>query len=149
MEQAVVKAPIHLWIVGGLSLLWNAFGGYDYVMTRTRNMDYLSSMPGIDANQLLAYIDSYPMFAQIGWGLGVWGAILGSVLLLLRSRHAVTAFALSLLGAVFSLGYQIVGPPGPAGMDEGAMAVMPWIIILIAVALLYYAHRQRMSGVLR
>ena len=37
MDQAL-KAPIHLWIVGILSLLWNSFGGYNYTMTRTRNM---------------------------------------------------------------------------------------------------------------
>ena len=34
MQQAVsARAPAHLWIVGILSLLWNAFGCYDYLMT--------------------------------------------------------------------------------------------------------------------
>ena len=77
MEQAT-KAPVHLWIVGIASLLWNAFGGYNYTMTRTRGVDYLRDMmPGSDANAMMAYIDSFPMFAQIGWGLGVWGAVTG------------------------------------------------------------------------
>lgn len=148
MEQSA-KAPVHLWIVGIASLLFNSFGGYDYTMTRTRNMEYLSSMPGIDANQILAYIDSFPMFAQIGWGLGVWGAVAGSVLLLLRHRFAVIAFALSLIGAVLSLGYQIVGPPGPAALSEGMKAVIPYIIIAAIVAQLLYAQTMRTKGVLR
>ena len=149
MEQAT-KAPVHLWIVGIASLLWNAFGGYNYTMTRTRGADYLRDMmPGSDANAMMAYIDSFPMFAQIGWGLGVWGAVTGSILLLLRSRWAVVAFAVSLIGAVLSLGYQLVGPPGPAGMSEGSQAVMPYVIIALAVAQLLYAQTMRTKGALR
>ena len=147
--QESTKAPVHLWIVGVLSLLWNAFGGYDYTMTRMRNVDYLSSMPGIDATQMLAYIDAFPMFAQVGWGLGVWGAVAGSILLLLRHRFAVIAFAISLIGAMLSLGYQMVGPPDPKGMSEGAMAVVPYVIIALTIAQLLYAQSMRTRGVLR
>ena len=151
MQEAVsARTPAHLWIVGILSLLWNCFGAYDYVMTRTRNMDYLSSMPGVDANEMLAYVDAFPLHAQIGWGLGVWGALLGSVLLLMRSRFAVHAFAVSMLGVVLSLVWSLaMGPPPPAGTDQGMMAMMPYVIIIIAAALLYYAWRQRANGVLR
>ncbi|HET9144838.1 MAG TPA: hypothetical protein VFN81_01965, partial [Sphingomicrobium sp.] len=81
------RAPVHLWIVGILSLLWGCMGAYDYVMTRMHNMAYLaSSMPGIDPNVGLAWIEAMPMYAQIGWGLGVWGGLLGALLLLIRSR---------------------------------------------------------------
>lgn len=148
MEESTTT-PVHLWIVGALSLLWNAFGGYDYTMTRMRNLDYLSSMPGIDANQMLAYIDSFPMYAQIGWGLGVWGAVAGSILLLLRHRFAVIAFAVSLIGALLSLGYQVVGPPGPAALSAGAIAVVPYVIIALTIAQLLYAQSMRTKGVLR
>ena len=149
MDQAT-KAPVHLWIVGIASLLWNAFGGYNYTMTRTRGADYLRDMmPGSDANAMMAYIDSFPIFAQIGWGLGVWGAVAGSVLLLLRHRYAVIAFAVSLIGAFLSLGYQLVGPPGPAGMSEGGMAVVPYVILALIVAQLLYAQTMRTKGVLR
>lgn len=143
-----VRTPTHLWIVGGLSLLWNAFGAYDYLMTRLRDRDHLAST-GMNPDEVLTYIDAFPIWSQIGWGLGVWGALFGSILLLLRSRWAVAAFALSLLGAVLSLGYQLVGPPAPGGMNEGAMALVPFVIIAIAAALLYYAYRQRQRGVLR
>lgn len=149
MEEST-KTPVHLWIVGALSLLWNAFGGYDYTMTRTRGADYLKEMmPDTDPNAMMAYIDAFPMFAQVGWGLGVWGAITGSILLLLRHRFAVIAFAVSLIGAVLSLGYQMVGPPAPAGMSDGAMAVVPYVIIALTIAQLLYAQSMRTRGVLR
>ena len=149
MEQTVARTPVHLWFVGVLSLLWNCFGAYDYFMTRTRNMEYLSSMPGLTPEQILAYVDSFPLWAQAAWGFGVWGALLGSILLLMRNRWAVTAFAVSLAGAIISFAYQYAGPPAPAPMNEGAMAVMPIVIIAVAALLYFYAYRQRASGVLR
>ena len=152
MQQAVVtRTPVHLWIVGGLATLWNAFGCFDYLMTRTRNMDYLaSSMPGVDPNAMLAYVDAMPIYAQIGWGLGVWGGLAGAILLLLRSRFAVHAFGLSMLGIILSIGYSLtLAPPPPAGADEGMGAVMPYVIIVVGAALLYYAWAQRSKGVLR
>lgn len=144
------STPAHLWIVGILALLWNAFGCYDYLMTRMRNTDYLTSMmPGTDPNAVLAYVDSLPLWAQAGWGLGVWGGLAGAILLLLRSRWATIAFALSFLGALVSLGREILSPSGPASMHEGAAAVMPYVIILVAAFLLYYAWSAQKKGVLR
>lgn len=151
MQQAVsARTPAHLWIVGILSLLWNGFGAVDYVMTRMRNTDYLASaMPGVDPNAALAWIDGFPLYAQIGWGMGVWLGLLGSVLLLLRSRWAVWSYGLSLIGALLGLGYQIVAAPPLAGAEGPMFTVMPYVIILIAAALLYYAWRQEKNGVLR
>lgn len=141
-------APVHLWIVGILSLLWNAFGCYDYLMTRLHNMDYLASMGG-DPNRLLAYVEGMPMFAQVGWGLGVWGGLAGALLLLARSRWAVWAFAASLLGAVLSLGYQMLDNSAPPEMTQGMMRYVPIVIILAAAAQLWYAWNQEKKGVLR
>ncbi|MEO6224399.1 MAG: hypothetical protein ABIO80_00890 [Sphingomicrobium sp.] len=144
------RAPMHLWVVGILSLLWNGFGCYDYLVTRLRDTDYLAKMmPGTDPNAVLAYIDSFPLYAQIGWGLGVWGGLAGSLLLLLRSRWATLAFALSFIGALLGLGYQIMHPAGIASMHEGAGGVMPYVIIAVALALALYARAMEKKRVLR
>lgn len=142
------KAPVHLWIVGVLALVWHAWASIDYIMTRMRSTEWLSQ-GGADPQVMLAWIDSFPIYAQFGWGLGVWMGLLGSVLLLMRHRWAVPAFALSLLGAVLGLGYQIIASPAPAPMNEGLFALLPYIIILAAAAFLYYAHRQKQARVLR
>jgi hypothetical protein len=151
MQQAVsARTPVHVWIVGILSLLFNAFGCYDYLMTRMRNTEYLAKMmPKVDPNAMLAWIDGFPIYAQIGWGLGVWGGLLASILLLLRSRYAVWAYGVSLLGAVLGLGYQIALAPPLAGADDMMSKVMPYVIIVICVALFLYARAQAAKGVLR
>lgn len=151
MQQAVsARTPAHLWIVGILSLLWNCFGAYDYTMTRMRNTDYIASaMPGVDPNAALAWVDSMPMYAQVGWGLGVWLGLLGAVLLLVRSRWAVWSFGISFVGAVLSLGYQIALAPPLEGASGPMMTVMPYVIILIAAFLAWYAWTMEKKGVLR
>jgi hypothetical protein len=142
------RAPAHLWIVGILSLLWNCFGAYDYLMTRLHNMQYLASMGG-DPQRTLAYVESLPLYGQIGWGLGVWAALLGSVLLLIRSRYAVHAFVASLIGMVLSFGAQWLGPPAPPEMTAGAMKYIPLVILALGIGQLWYAARERKAGVLR
>jgi hypothetical protein len=152
MENAVTeRAPMHLWIIGGLGTLWNGFGAYDYWMTRTRNTDYLAGMmPDVDPQATLAWVDSFPVWAQFGWGLGVWMGLLGSILLLVRHRFAVHTLALSALGAVLGLGYQIVAAPPLAGMEgDMMMTVMPFVIIAVAIGLLLYARALASKGVLR
>ena len=152
MQEAVsARTPAHLWIVGIIATIWNAFGCYDYLMTKMRNTDYLANMmPTVDPNAMLAWIDSFPIWAQFGWGLGVWMGVLGSILLLARSRYAVHAFALSLVGMVLSFGYQYTGAaPMPGHADEGAMAFMPLFIALVGVLLFLYARAQAKKGVLR
>ena len=145
------STPVHLWIVGILALLWNCFGAYDYTMTRMRNTDYLAmAMPGVDPNATLAWIDSMPIYAQVGWGLGVWLGLLGSILLLLRNRWTVWSWGISMVGAIISLGYQIaLAPPMPGAPDSMFMTVMPYVIILITIALFLYARAMEKKGVLR
>lgn len=144
------KTPWHLWAVGGISLLWNSFGAMDYTMTRTSGAEWINQMmPGIDGAKFMTYIDGFPLWASIGWGLGVWGALAGSLLLLMRSRHAVTAFALSLVGALAGIGYQLANPVDIAQMNEGFNGVIGYVIIAIAIALLAYARWAGKRGWLR
>ena len=143
------RTPVHLWIVGIVALLWNAMGAYDYLMTRMRDRDYLSQVPGVDPSAMLAWLDAFPIWAQFGWGLGVWMGLLGSVLLLMRSRFALWAFALSMIGIVLGIGYQIVGAPELAGADAAIHTIMPYAVIAVGLFLLCYSWSMDRSGVLR
>ncbi len=120
------------------------------MMTKMRNMDYLAGMtpPGVDPSTLLAYIEGMPLYAQVGWGLGVWAALIGSVLLLMRNRYAVWAFGLSLVGMALSFGYMFVGPPMPGSEDAGMMKYMPLLIVILGIAQFAYARAAEKKGLL-
>jgi hypothetical protein len=151
MQNTVTeRAPMHLWIVGGLATLWNCIGPIDYLMTRTHNDGWIkASMPGVDPQSVYAYVESFPIWASFGWGLGVWMGLLGSVLLLLRKRWAVPVLGLSLVGAILGIGYQLMNPANWPGLDQGAAKVMPYVIIAVALALFLYARAMASKGVLR
>lgn len=143
------KAPWHLWAVGGLSLAWNMIGAADYTLSQLGNRTWLGAAAenmGVTADDMIAYIDSFPAWMHAFWALGVWGAIAGSILLLARSRHAVWAFAVSLLGLAVTQFYRALTPQ-PEWVGDGlAFNLMLWSI---ASFLLIYAVSMRNKGVLR
>jgi hypothetical protein len=140
---ARTPATRSFWIISGLSLLWNMFGGFDYTMTNLRVPAYLAEFPP----GMMDVIDEFPAWTTAAWALGVWGALAGSVLLLMRSRYAVHAFAVSLAGLALSQLYQfsITLPPE---MTTAGMRAMTLVIWIAAVGLLLYAIRKRREGVL-
>jgi hypothetical protein len=138
--------PLSFWLIAGLSLLWNAFGGYDYTMTMTRNTEYLSAM-GPPA-EIIAWVEGFPLWASIAYALGVWGSVAGSVLLLLRSRHAVTAFLVSMVSAAVSFAAQFSSQLPPS-LDTTMHKVIPLVILVIIALLWWWSKRKAADGTLR
>ena len=135
------KAPWHLWVVGGLSLLWNGFGCFDFMMTATQNAAYLKSHPP----ELLDYWANMPAWRWTAWSIGVFGALLGSVALLGRKRSALILFSASLLGALISMTAANLDKTAPKA--EGGL-VFSLVIIGIAALLAIYAWWQARRGTL-
>lgn len=136
--------PLSFWVVGMLSLVWNAFGVFDYTMTSLRNSGYLSRFPA----EMIAMIDAMPLWAHAAWAFGVWGSLFGSILLMVRSRWAYGAFAVSLLGLAAGTIWQKLTPL-PAEMKLPGMVWMDVAIWVIVVCLLLYARRMAARGILR
>src|SRR5688500_5071414 len=129
-------APKHLWIVGILSLLWNCIGATDYVLTHAGSLAWMEMM-GLGQAEL-DFFTSLPTWAVALWAIGVWGSVVGSILLLLRSRHAATAFLLSLIGALASFIAQFTMEK-PASLEGGTARIMPAVILIVIGLQWYYA----------
>jgi len=145
----VRKTPWHLWVVGILGLLWNLMAVTDYTFAKMKSDWYMKEMGGFTPDQI-AWFDSFPMWANVGWALGVWGSFLGALLLLARSRYAVTSFIVSAAGLAVMTIYQFVlkkdefmGLFGPGPMY---FTIVIWVIL---IALFLYARKQAAAGVLR
>ncbi|HKR91151.1 hypothetical protein [Novosphingobium sp.] len=113
-------------------------------MTVSRNATYLAQVPP----DTIDWLDSAPTWTLVPWALGVWGALAGSLLLLLRSRWAVAAFTVSLLGLAVNQVWQLLSNM-PASMRTPANMGLSAAIWIIAMALLWYAARMQARGVLR
>ncbi len=143
----MARTPIHLWIVGILALFWNAGGAMDYVMTRFEAAGYMAAQPP----ERLAMLNDAPTWFGVTWAVGVWFSVIGSLLLLLRSRFAGPAFALSLLGLIGSSIYTyVIAEGGRMVAAAGAGAVAFTIAIPVVIVLLWvYARAMTRRGVLR
>lgn len=144
------KTPWHIWVVGIISLLWNSGGVIDYCMTHLIGPDPKvdSYMAQFTAEQL-DYFYSFPAWAVAFWALGVWGAFVGSFLILLRSRFATLSFGISIIGLLGSTIYQFGIADMPDSLATGGIKAFTAVIWLSVILLYFYCSRMQRAGVLR
>jgi hypothetical protein len=143
-EKEDIKTPWHLWCVGVFALLWSSMGALDYLMTQTRNQDYMSNF----SSEQLEFFYNFPTLIVACWAIAVWGGVLGALLLLLRKQLAAWVFLISLLAMlgttihnyVFSNGLQVAG--------DTFSLVFTATIFLLALLFVIYSMRMRARGIL-
>jgi hypothetical protein len=149
MTEAVGTKPSTgwiFWVVVALGLLWNSYGAYDYFMSKTQGETYYRQMGMTDAQ--IAFFNSYPLWMTAVWAIGVWGGLLGAVLLLARRRLAVPVFVASLAAFVVSLIYGYVLSPNTAVNDQQTL-IMQGVVLAGCVFFVWYSQRMAKAGVLR
>jgi hypothetical protein len=127
--------PWHLWVVGIVSLLWNASGAYTIIMAQA------GRVPGLGAEEA-AYYAAQPLWFVVATDIALIAAIAGAFALLLRNRLAVMLFAVSLAAIVVTNVYDLGTGASRALATTGALAVTG-IIVVIAVLELVYARWMR------
>ncbi len=133
------------WSVVGLGLAWNIFGVVQFLASLNATETSLMTQ-GLTAEQAMVMLN-YPVWMTIAFAVGVFGGIIGSVLLALKSRVAISVFAISLIAYIILY----IGD-----ITEGVFAALgaPQVIILtfvvaVAAGLLWYARNLRIKGVLK
>ena len=141
-EPVARKTPWHLWLVGILSLLWNAEGAF-VIMTAQ------SGAPmDMDATEI-AYYAAQPQWFVAVADMVLISAILAAVaLLLLRSRWAVYLYALSIAGIAVTSVYDIAAGTALLLQDRGWL-ILSCVTTSLAILQLAYAIAMRRRGVLR
>src|SRR5262249_40843777 len=83
-EETRAGAPWHYWLVTIVAIVWNGFAAYDYFMTKTGGDAYMKQTGMSDA--MIAHMHAYPVWMNADWAIGVWGGLLGGLLLAARTR---------------------------------------------------------------
>ncbi len=146
MTEPPVRTPWHLWLVGVIATLFNAIGVFDFVMSIARGATYQASV-GMTPEQI-AHYQQMPGWMMVVWAVGVFGAFLASLLLLMRNRLAGPVFIVSLAAFLVSVFYTYVLTNGGAIMGR-QMAVTSAVIALLLVLFAAYARFMAGRGVLR
>jgi hypothetical protein len=138
------RAPRHLWVIGILALLWSAMGAMDFVMTQTKNEMYMS---GFTPEQL-TFFYGFPAWVVAAWAIGVWGGVIGALLLLFRRRLAVWVFLASLLAVVITTFHNFLLSNGMEIMGDAFSLILTALIFLFALGLFLYARAMHKRSVL-
>lgn len=135
------KRPWHLWVVGILSLLWNAGGAWTFIQAQS------GAPMDMDANEIAYFAAQEPWFVAVT-DVAVVSPLIAAFVMLLRSRWAVHLYGLSVVAIVITNAYDFASGTALMVNDQG------WLIlnaITSALALLqwFYAWAMRKRGVLR
>src|SRR3546814_14645903 len=71
-----------------------------------------------------------------------WAGLAGALLLLVRSRQAVTAFLICVFAAIVNLAYHQIYPV-PAELDKIWPNSIPFVIVALMVGQFWFAFRKR------
>ena len=136
--------PWHLWVIGMVGGLWSSIGVLSFMLTQMNVEAVMSQFPP----QQRAYFESFPLWAVAFWAIGVFGGVIGCLLLLLKNRLAFHFLLASLIGAIVSNlgGLFLLG--GMKVMVETNALGLTLIPIVFAALLAYYARAMSRTGVL-
>ena len=139
--NVTTSRPLGFWIISVLALLWNLLGVAIFFLQVNMPPEALAAMP---ADQRALY-ESMPAWVDGAFAVAVFGGVLGSAMLLLKRRLALPLLVLSLLGVVAQMGYTYLMTP--AFRVYGASgAILPVLLVLIALFLVWFARRALARG---
>ena len=99
-----------------------------------------------EAEQLL--YNSIPIWATIAFAFAVFGGTLGCVGLLMRKTIAKYILLLSLIGVLVQMFHSLFVINSIAVYGPGA-AVMPFMVIIVAIYLVFLANQAQSKGWLK
>ena len=143
-RTATPGRPWHLWLIGIIGGLWSSIGVISFMLTQTRVEAVMRRFPP----QQRQYFESFPLWAVAFWAIGVFGGVIGCLLLLLRNRLAFHVVLASVIGAIVgNLGglFLLGGMEVMGGTSDLGLTVFP---IVVAAFLAYYARAMSKKGVL-
>ncbi|EGF93153.1 membrane protein [Asticcacaulis biprosthecium C19] len=132
------RTPWHLWLIGGVLLVFNGFGAVDMTFSLSQPQTY-NQMSGMTVEQI-AWFDGFPAWVTIAWIASVVGGLLGAVTLLVRSSLAGWLLGVS---TAATTGYVIYGYALSSGIAAmGAIWFMPAVVAILTGLATIYAFKM-------
>ncbi len=133
------KIPTWFWIVAVLALLWNAMGVFAFINDFNMSAETLAAY----TPEQQEVLKEYPSWTKVFYGLATVGGLLGCIGLLLRKGWAVPMFFASIVGVILQQGHSIFMTRAREVFGMGATVVFPIIILILAIALYFFARMAK------
>ena len=142
MNSSNIKPSTRYWLVVILSFLWYAVGVFNYLAQAYMTDETLVSFP----DEVQLYYTNLPAWVTAAFALAVFGGLLGSVGLFLRKKWASFLF----LGYFFAIVAQQFNSFFVQDFIEINIekAIMPLLVLIIALYMIYYSRKSETEGLL-
>lgn len=138
------KPGVGFWIIGMISLVWNAMGVYNYLIQAYQTEAFTSSVNEAQ----LALMESMPSWNTALFAIAVFSGLIGTILLLMRKKEAVPLFMLSFITATVMQLYWLFGTDAVEVFSEQMPYLMPILVIVFCAFILWYSKNQKTKGVI-
>ena len=144
MSTTKTKTSTGFWIIGIVALLWNLMGVFAYLQQAYMTDADLAALP--EAQRTL--YENIPAWVTGAFAIAVFGGTLGAILLLLKKRSAKVVFVISLIAVLVQMTYNLLLSDAMQILGANA-AIMPVLVLVIAIYLVIFSNQQAQKGVLK
>ena len=141
--QTNFTAPKWLKTISILAIVWNLLGIYSFLAQLLLTPDQIALLP----EQQREIIINYPLWGYIVFGVAVFTGTFGSLGLFLKKSWSKPLLLLSLLAVLvqmvhnFKLTEEMI-------LNDSSQAIMPVVVVVIAIALYQIATKGVKDGYL-
>ncbi|WP_028889688.1 hypothetical protein [Tenacibaculum ovolyticum] len=129
------------WIIGSISLLWNAMGVNQYIQQAYKTDAFKAMYPDKKVMELALNTPSWVMAA---FAIAVFGGVFGSIFLLLRKQIAKPIFLVSLVAIIIQMFYNVF-ISGAMDVYGPGVLIMPTMVIGFAIFILWYTKKCKIK----
>lgn len=122
------------WAISIFMLIWNVMGCINFIVQM--NPEMIASYRETEQ----AIIKGRPIWATIGFAVGVFGGALGCIFLILKKVSALYLFIISLVGVVVAVSHSLTGN---VMFELGEMVGVIIMPITTAVFLIWYSNYSK------
>ncbi len=139
----VTKPNTAFWIIAVLALLWNLIGVFFWI---SENFLMTEEIKATLPPEQLELVNDAPTWGVIVYAIATIGALIASILLLMRKRLAIALFGISLLAILILQGYYIFAMDTVGKMGPLEALLMPLIVIAVAIFEYFYSKGAARNG---
>lgn len=131
------KPSTLFWVIGIISLLWNAMGVNQYLQQAYNTAAFKAMYPD---EKVLEMALNTPSWVMAAFAIAVFGGFLGSVFLLFRKKIAIPIFLVSFIAIVIQMTYNVF-LSGALDVYGAGVFIMPFMVIGFAFFILWYTKK--------
>ena len=135
------KPTTTFWVISVLALLWNIMGIVAYIMQVTMTPEDIAALPVEEQ----AMYTNVPTWATSAFALAVWGALLASILLLMRRKLAGPLFVASFAAILISM-YHSFFMTNMVEVSGAASIITSIFVIVIGAAMIFFSRNAASRG---